>query len=124
MTICERLAQAIKDAKKSRKSVCDHIGITASTMQGWFARNIDFPAQYVMPLCKHLDITPQWLLEGSEGSTTDHFVHLTEQERFVIDNMRAVDYEGIVVITNAVIQERRRVQTANRGEELEAESVG
>lgn len=124
MTMMERLVPALKEAKIPKRRLCEALGLPPSTFYSWMNHG-DIPGQYVMPICRFLNVTPQWLLEGVEElPVPDGYVHLSESERFVIDSLRAVDYEGQVVITNAIIQERRRCQAQQGDEATEDECVG
>lgn len=90
-----------------------NIGIPQSTFQTWLSRNEDFPARYVIPICHELDIVPELLLEGTEKSKADvpdDFVQLSEQERTLIEFVRNLDKEGMIVVTNKAVEEMRRVR--------------
>lgn len=115
MTIAERLNELILERRIQKKQVAAQIGVPASTLNTWFARGEDFPAQYVIPLCKVLNISPERLLEGRDvplPEIPDDYVQLSEEERFLLDTIRGLDREGVIVVTNKAIEEARRVRSA------------
>lgn len=126
MTIAERLNELILERRIQKKQVAAQIGVPASTLNTWFARGEDFPAQYVIPLCKVLNISPERLLEGRDvplPEIPDDYVQLSEEERFLLDTIRGLDREGVIVVTNKAIEEARRVRSA-QGNRASDDRVG
>lgn len=122
MTIANRLNELILERRIQKKQVASMIGVPASTLNSWFSRGEDFPAQYVMPLCKILHVSPEKLLDGQDvplPDIPDDYVRLSEEERFLVDTIRQLDREGTIVVTNKAIEEARRVRAAqgNRSNE-------
>ena len=115
MTIANRLAELIREKKVIKKELAEKIGVAQSTLATWLGRGEDFPAQYVMPLCRALGVSPECLLEGSAASSPtipSDYVQITEDERFLLQAVRSLDREGVIVVTNEAIKEARRVRAA------------
>ena len=113
MTIVERLKNLMSDRGIRNNEFARNIGIPQSTFQTWLSRNEAFPARYVIPICHELDIVPELLLEGTEkpkADVPDDFVQLSEQERTLIEFVRNLDKEGMIVVTNKAVEEMRRVR--------------
>ena len=114
MTIVDRLHKLIDERGIKNNEFARRIGGPQSTFQTWFSKREDFPARFVMPICRELGITPELLLEGVETppvSIPADFVQLSEQERFLIESVRSLDQEGAIVVTNKAVEEMRRMRS-------------
>ncbi len=126
MTIANRLNELILEKRIQKKQVAAEIGVAASTLNTWLSRGEDFPAQYVIPLCRVLDISAEKLLEGRDvplPQIPDDYVQLSEEERYLLDTIRCLDREGVIVVTNKAIEEARRVRIA-QGNRTSDDRVG
>lgn len=88
--------------------------IPQSTLATWLSRGEDFPAQYVIPICKVLGVSPEMLLEGSDvplALIPDDYMQVTEEERFLLETLRGLDREGVIVVTSKAVEEARRVRS-------------
>ena len=115
MTIVERLIELIAERKIVKKDFAAKIGIPQSTLQTWLSRGEDFPAAYVVPICRELKISPDKLLLGDDvplPEIPDDYVRLSQDERYLLDLFRKLDHEGMIVVTNDAIKELRRVRAA------------
>ena len=125
MSIIRRLEIALKDKDIYKKTAAEHIGVPPTTMQTWFVRGTDFPAQYVIPLCELLEVSPTWLLTGQEVLPSkipaDHH-RLNDDEWFLVSAYRTLDRAGQIVVSNSAVAEQRRCD-AVRGRD-EEESAG
>lgn len=115
MTIANRLSELLREKRIQQKQLAQALGISPSTVNTWLSRGEDFPAQFVMPICKILNVPAEKLLEGRDvplPEIPDDYVQLSEEERFLLDTIRSLDREGVIVVTNKAIEEARRVRTA------------
>lgn len=115
MTIANRLNELIAEKRIQKKQLAERIGVAASTLNTWLSRGEDFPAQYVIPICNVLEISAEKLLEGRDVSLPkipNDYVQLSEEERFLIDTIRGLDREGVIVVNNKAVEEARRVRSA------------
>lgn len=115
MTIAKRLNELIAEKRIQKKQLAERIGVAASTLNTWLSRGEDFPAQYVIPICNVLEISAEKLLEGRDVSLPkipNDYVQLSEEERFLIDTIRGLDREGVIVVNNKAVEEARRVRSA------------
>ena len=114
MTICQRVAARLDELGMARKQLADAAGVAPSTLHTWLFRGEDFPASYIEVFAKTLDCSIAWLVTGEEAPETvipDDYVQLNDQERFIINALRSLDYEGSIVVQNKAIEEMRRVKT-------------
>ena len=114
MTIVDRLHKLIDERGIKNNEFARRIGVPQSTFQTWFSKREDFPARFVMPICRELGVAPELLLEGIETppvSIPADFVQLSEQERFLIESVRSLDQEGAIVVTNKAVEEMRRMRS-------------
>lgn len=110
MTIANRLNELIAEKRIQKKQLAERIGVAASTLNTWLSRGEDFPAQYVIPICGVLGISAEKLLEGRDVPLPvipDDYVQITAEERFLLDTLRNLDREGVIVVTNKAIEEAR-----------------
>ena len=69
----------------------------------------------MIPICGILGISAEKLLEGRDVPLPvipDDYVQITAEERFLLDTLRNLDREGVIVVTNKAIEEARRVRSA------------
>ena len=114
MTISERLSELIRSNNIVRKDLAAQISVSPSTLQTWLERGEDFPARYVVPLCNALGVAADYLLSGVEvplPDIPDDYVKLTGDERFLLETIRGLDREGVVVVTSKAIEEARRIRS-------------
>ena len=114
MTIVNRLEELLAEKRMQKKELATQIGIAPSTLQSWVTRGEDFPARYVMPICNALGLSAEKLLEGLDVPLPEipsDFIKLSDEERFLIDTLRGLDREGMIVVTNKAIEEMRRVRS-------------
>lgn len=120
MTIAQRLENALETKNLYKNAAAKHIGVAATTLQTWISRGTDFPAQYVVPLCEFLEVSPTWLLTGQEvlpaQIPTDHH-RLTEDEWFLVTTWRELDKAGQIVVSNKAVEEQRRCASVRGKEE-------
>lgn len=115
MTIANRLNELLAERKIVKKDFAAKIGIPQSTLQTWLSRGEDFPASYIVPICRELKISPEKLLEGKDvplPEIPDDYVQLASDEQYLLEVFRGLDREGMIVVTNEAIKELRRVRAA------------
>lgn len=114
MTIVNRMVELLTEKRMQKKELATKIGVAPSTLQSWIARGEDFPAQYVMPICKVLGVSAEKLLEGLDvplPEIPDDYMQVTEEERFLLETLRGLDREGVIVVTSKAVEEARRVRS-------------
>lgn len=124
MTITERIIALLDGKNESQKSMSAAIGLPYSTVNTWLKHGRDIPAQCVLPICRFLDVTPGYLLEGVDEPRSDKGVApaLTDDEQYLLSLFHDLDREGVHVVLNCAIEERRRVVTEGIGTSTTAES--
>lgn len=111
MTIALRLAELIQEKGLTKKAVAQGIGVAPTTLQTWVDRGEDFPARYIVPLAQVLGVSVHHLLTGDAGSAPpvpDDYLKLSSDELYLVNLLRGLDREGVVVVTNRAIEESRR----------------
>lgn len=111
MTIINRLEKALLDRNLYKKAAAQYIGVPPTTFQTWISRGTDLPAQYVVPLCNFLEVSPIWLLTGQEvvqEQVPDDMHRLSDDEWFLVKTFRELDRAGKIVVSNKAIEESRR----------------
>ncbi len=114
LSVSKRLNDIIYEKSMTRKEFAAKLGVSPSTVQSWVERG-DFPARYVIPSCKMLGVTPEYLLsgEGLEIFIPEDYVQLDREELLMIEKFRALDAEGRVVVLNKAIEEARRLSAVS-----------
>lgn len=77
MNISQKVQDELKKHNLTQKELSNHLSIATSTINNWIKLNRSIPAEYIIPICKFLDITPYYLLTGKEK---EEFENIPEQE--------------------------------------------
>lgn len=124
MCIGERIHALLKEKGATQKDLSDFLNAATSTVNNWIKGGKEMTAAYIMPICRFLDVTPEYLLEG-EGNphgNKDAAPALTNDEQYLLSLFRDLDREGVHVVMNCAIEERRRVVAEGIGVSSTAES--
>ena len=114
MTIAKRLSELMHEKRVKQIEMAKRLEIPQSTLATWLSRGEDFPAQYVIPICKVLGVSPEMLLEGSDvplALIPEDYMQVTEEERFLLETLRGLDREGVIVVTSKAVEEARLVRS-------------
>lgn len=95
MNISQNIQNIINTQKRTQKELAKHLGIATSTINNWIKLNRSIPAEYVIPICEFLNISPYYLLTGKEK----------EQSMIFDDNMQRL----IECYENLPDRERQRL---------------
>lgn len=68
MTIGERVLSKIDETGMSRKEFSEKTGIAQSTISEWKSKKTNPVSDKIMIICNTLNVTPQWLLSGSDNN--------------------------------------------------------
>ena len=66
MTISERLFETMKKKDIKAKDLAEKLKTSNSTISNWKHRGTPPPAEYIIPICEILEISPYYLLIGKE----------------------------------------------------------
>lgn len=64
MTISDRIFEKLTKTGMTQKSFSEETGIQQSTISEWKKNHTNPTSDKIMPICKTLDVTPEWLLSG------------------------------------------------------------
>ncbi len=104
MSIASQLNELCRRQGVTKQTLAKEIGVPQSTLQTWIARDDDFPARFVMPICNVLGIQPVALLAGVDAEAAN------VEARYLLNLFNALDHEGQVVVVNQAIMETRRLR--------------
>ncbi len=81
MTIQERILNLLEENRRQQKELAAYISVSYSTLNSWLRRNRDIPAQYVIRICRFLNCTPEYLIEGEDnpGQNTPTITRLSDE---------------------------------------------
>lgn len=71
MSVINNLLSILAEKGLRQADLCKAINVNSSTVTNWKIRNSDPPAKYIMPICKFLNITPEYLLTGKENKNNE-----------------------------------------------------
>lgn len=77
MNISQKIQDELKKQNFTQKELANHLSVATSTINNWIKLNRSIPAEYIIPICEFLDVTPYYLLTGKEKGTCDN---VPEQE--------------------------------------------
>ena len=69
MTISERIFERLTQMHMTQKQFSEETGILQSTISEWKKKKTNPTSEKIMVICKVLDVTPEWLLSGTDGKT-------------------------------------------------------
>ena len=66
MTISNRIFERLRQIHMSQKQFSIETGISQSTISEWKSKKTNPTSEKIMQICAVLDVTPEWLLSGTE----------------------------------------------------------
>lgn len=82
MTISERLFKTMKEKGVKAVDLAKKLKTNKSTISGWKSRGTTPPAEYIVPICELLEVSPYYLLTGEEPA--ESFKPLTAEKAAVL----------------------------------------
>ena len=64
MTISDRIFEKLASMGMSQKKFAEESGLMQSTISEWKKKHTNPTSDKIMPICKTLGVTPEWLLSG------------------------------------------------------------
>lgn len=71
MSISARIFTKMGQDKSHLRALATAIGVAPSTVTSWKVRDSDPPAKYIVPIATFLQVSPLWLLTGSDEPSAD-----------------------------------------------------
>ena len=68
MTISDRIFDLIRKKRMTQKEFAEKTGISQSTISEWKSKRTNPTSEKIMIICEVLDVTPEWLLSGSDNT--------------------------------------------------------
>lgn len=66
MNISERIFERLRELSMSQKEFSDKTSIRQTTISEWKVKHTNPAADKIMIICQVLDVTPEWLLSGTD----------------------------------------------------------
>ena len=105
MTISDRIFEKLRQIHMSQKQFSQETGIPQSTISEWKTKKTNPTSEKIMKICTVLDVTPEWLLSGSEKTGKRG----NDLPRYVVDRDSEIG-EIIYNYNRLEEQHRQRVQ--------------
>ena len=70
MTISERIFERLRQIDMTQKEFSDETGILPSTISEWKKNKTNPSSEKILPICKALDVSPEWLLSGVDPAAS------------------------------------------------------
>ncbi len=68
MTISERIFERLEKLSMSQKELSEKTGIKESAISEWRKKKTNPSSEKIMPICKALGVSPEWLLSGIDAA--------------------------------------------------------
>ena len=81
MTISDRIFERIRQLSITQKEFAVKAGIRQSTISEWKKNKTNPSSDKILPICKVLDVTPEWLLSGVDPAAG----RVKNREFYVVD---------------------------------------
>ncbi len=91
MTITERLFKTMKEKGVKAADLAKKLKTSDSTVSNWKSRGTLPPANYIIPICEVLKVSPYYLLTGEESN--DSTRPLTAEETAILQAYKACSPE-------------------------------
>ena len=124
MEIYERLFITMDDKNIMQKEILENIeGTTKSSVSSWKTRHIDPPAKLIVPLCKLLNVSVEYLLTG-ENTTKSSLLfpkyHISESDQQLLELFHKLPAElqgDIRGVINIMLLKEEAKEKANNASE-------
>ncbi len=83
MTISERVFERLNQISMTQKEFSEKTGILQSTISEWKKNKTNPSSEKILPICKVLDVSPEWLLSGvdpAEGRDKNHDYYVVARD--------------------------------------------
>lgn len=104
MTIINRIYEIVERKSIKLTDFANYLKIPQSTISGWKRRQVDPPAELIIPIAMYLKVSPLYLLTGK---ITPGIKSLSDDESLLIDKYRLLDEDGKMMVLATAIRESR-----------------
>ena len=83
MTISERIFERLRQISMTQKEFSEKTGILQSTISEWKKNKTNPSSEKILPICRVLDVSPEWLLSGidpAEGRDKNHDYYVVPRD--------------------------------------------
>lgn len=77
MSISQNVKSLLTQKKLTQKDLSVHLGIGSSTVNNWLKLDRSIPAEFIIPICEFVGVSPYFLLTGNEKNSP---ANLSEDE--------------------------------------------
>ena len=96
MNISERLFKTMKEKGIKARALEKKLNVRSSTVSNWRTRGTTPPAEYLIPICEVLEVSPYFLLTGEESNNSTR--PLTAEETAILQAYKACSPERKEII--------------------------
>lgn len=107
--ITQRIFRLAAERDVKQVDIATACKLSPTTVNSWKTRNIIPPSDVVIPICRLLEVSPEFLLAG----WTEHYpqgVALPADEAALLDSFRACNDEGKMIVRASAVMEARRAE--------------
>lgn len=107
--ITQRIFRLAAERNVKQVDIATACKLNPTTVNSWKTRNITPPSDVIIPICRLLEVSPEFLLAG----WTEHYpqgVVLPADEAALLDSFRACNDEGKMVVRASAVMEARRAE--------------
>lgn len=108
MRLGDRIMALLEAKNKKPSELADAIGAPRNTVYGWKEQNRNPSSEYVIPICRFFEITPNELFGYDEVQFER--IELSDDEEELIDIFRRLDRRGRRAVLHAADMEDDRVR--------------
>lgn len=103
MEIMNRILELLQYNHLTQTDICNYLGIKTNVFTTWKKRGTDPPTKYIIQICDFLNVTPEYLLTGTERSNNTN-----------ISNSNIVDHShGTITINSGSASKETKTETEN-----------
>lgn len=95
MSISQHIKVLLSQKKLTQKQLSTFLGIASSTVNNWIKLDRSIPSEYIIPICEFFNVSPYFLLTGSEKKSTK--------------KMSANEQELLSLFSKLTVQDQQRI---------------
>lgn len=111
MLIIERILDVLEKKHLKMVDLTRYLHLSTSTTSNWKTKLRNPPADLIVPICEFLDVSTDYLLTGTDKSTSSNDLDVDQEELLSIYS--ELDNEGKSIVKTTCYTERRRMNSSD-----------
>lgn len=106
--ITQRIFRLAAERDVRQVDIATACQLSPTTVNSWKTRNIIPPSDVIIPICRLLQVSPEYLLAAWDSHYPDEAETLPSDEITLLESYRKCDEDGKMIIRASALLEARR----------------